>query len=86
MSYVSILENQMRKCEDIFDKYYFETIKCSTDDDILFRDAVLNTELYFDSQRDYENFEQFVYSFRNYDKKCNSDITDEYVRNFIETF
>ena len=86
MSYVSILENQMNKFEDICDKYYYNTIKCSTDDDILFRNRILDTEFYFDSQRDYENFEEFVYSFRDDEKKCNSDITDEYVREFIETF
>jgi len=86
MSYFGTLENQMKKFEKLYFKYYDESIKCSTDDDVRFKDTVLNTESYFDNQRDYENFEWFVHSFRDYDKKCDSDITDEYVRNFIETF
>ncbi len=86
MNFPYYYEQKVNQFESLFFKYYDRKVVCKTTDDFDIRNKVLNTECVFDDERDFERFESYINLHRDYSKKCISDITDEYVRQFIETF
>jgi len=86
MSFSNYHEQKVNQFEQLFFKFYDREIVCKTTDDFNIRNQVLNTECYFDDERDFDVFVSYINLHRDNNKKCNSDITDEYVREFIETF